>query len=139
MEILEAYDHSVTAPRRSWLGDHTVARYEDARPGSSGQAPHRARAIDDYVAKIEEPVVRSQRSARWSTNGSPRWVCWGERTTRRTVAEASPVPVGGGAASTGRVSEPGLWLQYDYGQARRSRVGRRCGGARGWYRSGRDP
>ena len=80
MEILEAYDLTGSyraAAELAGCDHHTVARYVQMR--AAGQPPdrrrHRARAIDDFLPKIEELVVRSQaRSARMSsTNGSSRW------------------------------------------------------------------
>ncbi len=72
---------------------NTVARYVQMR--AAGQPPdrrrHRARAIDDFLPKIEELVVRSQGKVRADVIHE-RIVALGftggERTTRRTVAEA---------------------------------------------------
>jgi hypothetical protein len=64
MEILEAYDLTGSyraAAELTGVDHHTVARYVKMR--AAGQRPdqrrHRARAIDDYLPKIEELVVRS--------------------------------------------------------------------------------
>src|SRR5215470_15089588 len=64
MEILEAYDLTGSyraAAELTGVDHHTVARYVKMR--AAGQHPdqrrHRARAIDDYLPKIEELVVRS--------------------------------------------------------------------------------
>ncbi|MFG2639275.1 hypothetical protein ACGFX8_37660, partial [Streptomyces sp. NPDC048362] len=96
MEILEAYDLTGSyraAAELAGCDHHTVARYVKMR--AAGQHPdqrrHRARAIDDYLPKIEELVVRSQGKVRADVVHR-RIVAMGftggERSTRRTVAEA---------------------------------------------------
>ncbi|MFF9772062.1 IS21 family transposase, partial [Streptomyces sp. NPDC014636] len=93
MEILEAYDLTGSyraAAERAGCDHHTVARYVQMR--AAGQPPdrrrHRARAIDDFLPKIEELVVRSQGKVRADVIHE-RIVALGftggERTTRRTV------------------------------------------------------
>src|SRR3546814_5615562 len=69
MEILEAYDLTGSyraAAELAGCDHHTVARYVQMR--AAGQPPdrrrHRARAIDDFLPKIEELVVRSQGKVR---------------------------------------------------------------------------
>ncbi|MGW3351743.1 IS21 family transposase [Nonomuraea rubra] len=124
MEILEAYDLTGSyraAAELAGCDHHTVARYVKMR--AAGQAPeqrrHRARAIDDFLPKIEELVVRSrgkiradvvhQRIAAMGFTG-------GERTTRRTVAEAkAQYRLGRHRIYRPWVTEPGLWLQWDWG------------------------
>src|SRR3546814_16026556 len=103
MEILEAYDLTGSyraAAELAGCDHHTVARYVQMR--AAGQPPdrrrHRARAIDDFLPKIEELVVRSQGKVRADVIHE-RIVALGftggERTTRRTVAEAeAPFPAG---------------------------------------------
>ncbi|MBD0743596.1 IS21 family transposase [Streptomyces sp. CBMA152] len=124
MEILEAYDLTGSyraAAELAGCDHHTVARYVKLR--AAGQHPdrrrHRARAIDDYLPKIEELVVRSQGKIRADVVHK-RIVAMGfsggERTTRRTVAEAK-TQFRSGRRRVYRpwVTEPGLWLQYDWG------------------------
>ncbi|MCQ4212593.1 IS21 family transposase [Streptomyces longispororuber] len=124
MEILEAYDLTGSyraAAELAGCDHHTVARYVQMR--AAGQHPdqrrHRARAIDDYLPKIEELVVRSQGKIRADVVHK-RIVAMGftggERTTRRTVAEAkAQFRAGRRRIYRPWVTEPGLWLQYDFG------------------------
>ncbi len=124
MEILEAYDLTGSyraAAELAGCDHHTVARYVKMR--AAGQHPdqrrHRARAIDDYLPKIEELVVRSQGKVRADVVHK-RIVAMGftggERTTRRTVAEAkAQFRAGRRRVYRPWVTEPGLWLQYDWG------------------------
>ncbi|MGW0602262.1 IS21 family transposase [Streptomyces sp. NPDC002776] len=124
MEILEAYDLTGSyraAAELTGVDHHTVARYVKMR--AAGQHPdqrrHRARAIDDYLPKIEELVVRSQGKIRADVVHK-RIVAMGftggERTTRRTVAEAkTQFRAGRRRVYRPWVTEPGLWIQYDYG------------------------
>ncbi|HEX5202536.1 MAG TPA: IS21 family transposase [Actinoplanes sp.] len=125
MEILEAYDLTGSyraAAELAGCDHHTVARYVKMR--AVGQAPdkrrHRARTIDDFLPKIEELVVRSQAKVRADVvhrRITAMGFTGAERTTRRTVAEAK-VQFRAGRRRVYRpwVVEPGLWLQYDYGQ-----------------------
>lgn len=130
MEILEAYDLTGSyraAAELAGCDHHTVARYVQLR--EVGQSPverqHRARPIDEYLDKIEELVVASggrvradvvhQRIAAMGFTG-------GERTTRRVVAQVKQ------AFAAGRrrvfrpwITEPGLWLQWDWGEGPRIR------------------
>lgn len=124
MEILEAYDLTGSyrgAAELAGCDHHTVARYVKMR--AAGQHPdqrrHRARAIDDYLPKIEELVVRSQGKIRADVvhkRLSAMGFTGGERTTRRTVAEAkAQFRAGQRRVYRPWVTEPGLWLQYDFG------------------------
>lgn len=81
MEILEAYDltGSYRATAELTGCDHrAVARYVQIR--AAGRHPdqrrHQVRAIEDYLPKIEELVVRSQGKIRADVvhSGSSRWV-----------------------------------------------------------------
>ncbi|MFJ9776170.1 IS21 family transposase [Kitasatospora sp. NPDC101157] len=124
MEILEAYDLTGSyraAAELAGCDHHTVARYVKMREAGHepGQRRHRARAIDDYLPKIEELVVRSQGRIRADVVHR-RLVAMGftggERTTRRTVAEAkAQFRAGQRRVYRPWVTEPGLWLQYDFG------------------------
>lgn len=124
MEILEAYDLTGSyraAAELAGCDHHTVARYVKMR--AAGQHPdqrrHRARAIDDYLPKIEELVVRSQGRIRADVvhkRLAAMGFTGGERTTRRTVAEAkAQFRAGQRRVYRPWVTEPGLWLQYDFG------------------------
>jgi transposase len=124
MEILEAYDLTGSyraAAELAGCDHHTVARYVKMR--AAGQQPdrrrHRTRAIDDFLPKIEELVVRSQGKIRADVvhrRIAAMGFTGGERTTRRTVAEAK-AQFRSGRRRVYRpwVTEPGLWLQYDFG------------------------
>lgn len=124
MEILEAYDLTGSyraAAELAGCDHHTVARYVKMRAAGQhpGQRRHRARAIDDYLPKIEELVVRSQGRVRADVVHKrivAMGFAGGERTTRRTVAEAkAQYRAGRRRVYRPWVTEPGLWLQYDFG------------------------
>jgi len=100
---------------------HTVARYVALR--EAGQPPvvreHRVRPIDDYLDKIEELVARSNGRVRADVVHE-RIVAMGftggERTTRRTVAQVKArLRAGQRRVFRPWVTEPGLWLQWDWG------------------------
>lgn len=124
MEILEAYDLTGSyraAAELAGCDHHTVARYVKLR--AAGQSPearkHRARPIDAFLPKIEELVVRSGGRIRADVVHK-RLVAMGftggERTTRRTVAEAkAQFKAGQRRIYRPWVTEPGLWLQWDWG------------------------
>jgi hypothetical protein len=125
MEILEAFDltrcpHS--AAELAGCDPKTVQRYVEVR--DAGRNPldptRRPRLIDAYLEKIEELVERSEGMIRADVAHDDHLVPMGfpgdERTTRRAVAEAKA------AYRTGRrrtyrpwVPEPGMWMQYDWG------------------------
>ncbi|MFE7751100.1 IS21 family transposase, partial [Streptomyces sp. NPDC057428] len=124
MEILEAYDLTGSyraAAELAGCDHHTVARYVKMR--AAGQHPdqrrHRARAIDDYLPKIEELVVRSHGKIRADVvhrRLTAMGFDGGERTTRRTVAEAkAQYRAGQRRIYRPWITEPGLWLQWDWG------------------------
>jgi transposase len=125
MEILEAFDLTGTLRGAAELAgcDHkTVAHWVRAREEAGGglPAPVRARPrVDAFAEKIEEWVDRSRGRIRADV-AHQRLVAMGylgsERTTRRAVAEAKRR----WRAEHGRrtrpwVTEPGLWMQWDYG------------------------
>ncbi|WP_127934046.1 IS21 family transposase [Nonomuraea polychroma] len=124
MEILEAYDLTGSyraAAELAGCDHHTVARYVKMR--AAGQNPadkrHRERAIDAFLPKIEELVVRSNGKIRADVVHK-RLVAMGftggERTTRRTVAEAKAQHrAGQRRIYRPWITEPGLWLQWDWG------------------------
>jgi len=125
MEILEAFDltrcpHS--AADLAGCDPKTVARYVDAR--DRGADPNgrlrRPMQVDPYLAKIEELVERSGGKVRADVVHE-RLVVLGfaasERTTRRAV-HAAKAAYRAGHRRTYRpwVTEPGMWLQFDWGQ-----------------------
>ena len=130
MEVLEAFDLTRSyraAAQLSGVDHHTVARYVAARnagldPTSLTLAP-RASALDPYLAQIDQWVDRSKAHIRADAvhdklvalgfAGSPR-------STRRAVAEAKAT----WRREHGRpyqpwIPEPGLWMQWDYGEGPR--------------------
>ncbi|WP_433358912.1 IS21 family transposase [Streptosporangium sp. CA-115845] len=132
MEIYEAYDLTGCAWSAAQLAGcdpKTVRRYIAIR--AAGGNPHqptpRPKAIDTFLAKIEEKVDRSKGKIRADVVHKDL-VAMGfagsERTTRRAVAEIKA------AWKAGRrrvyrpwVPEPGMWLQWDWGEG--PRIGQR--------------
>lgn len=128
MEILEAFDATGCAHSAAQLvgvDPKTVRRYVAARDaGRPVSGPvRRVRLIDEFLPKIEEWVDRSQGRVRADVVHE-RLVALGfagtERTTRRAVAEVKR----GWRAGHRRtyrpwITEPGLWLQFDWGEGPR--------------------
>ena len=125
VEILEAYD--VTGSYRAAgelaaCAPNTVARYvalrEAGRPRS--RALRRAGLMDEYLEKVEEWVNVSRGKVRADVVFS-KLTAMGyqgsERTVRRAVRRAKEA-YGQGHRRVYRpwIVEPGLWLQWDYGQ-----------------------
>jgi transposase len=125
MEILDAYDLTGSlrdAAELAGCSHHTVARYvaeRDAGRGAGEGMAARPQLIDEYLPKVEEWVERSHGKIR-GDKVHEKLVAMGyagsERTTRRAVAEVKA------AYAAGRVrvhrpwvTEPGMWLQYDFG------------------------
>ncbi|MGF1473020.1 MAG: IS21 family transposase [Rubrobacteraceae bacterium] len=129
MEILEAYDLTGScrsAAELAGCSHHTVARYVALREHGTGPEEvqtSRERLIDPYLPKIEEWIERSggklradvahEKLASLGYEGS-------ERTTRRAVAAAKS------AYEDGRrrvyrpwIPEPGMWMQWDFGEGPR--------------------
>ena len=125
MEILEAYD--LTSSFRSaaalcGVDHHTVRRYVAARAAGLDPATAfgRPAIADPFADKIAEWVERSCGAIRADVVHR-KLIAMGfegsERTTRRVVARLK----GDYARSTHRiykpwVTEPGMWLQFDYGK-----------------------
>lgn len=125
MEILEAYDateNANSAAELAGVDPKTVRRYVAARDAGGPVAgpSRRERITDPFAGKIEEWVDRSRGKVRADVVHE-RLVGLGftgtERSTRRAVAEAKRV-WRAGRRRTYRpwISEPGLWLQFDWGQ-----------------------
>ncbi|MFC6079522.1 IS21 family transposase, partial [Microbispora camponoti] len=132
MEIYEAYDLTGCAWSAAQLAGcdpKTVQRYVAIR--AAGGNPHasmpRPKVIDAFLAKIEEKVDRSKGKIRADVVHKDL-VAMGfagsERTTRRAVAAIKA------AWKAGRrrvyrpwVPEPGMWLQWDWGEG--PRIGER--------------
>ena len=124
MEMLEAYDLTGSlrdAAKLVGCSHHTVARYVAAREagGLADRPAIRPRLIDAFLPKVEEWMERSNGQIRADVvhdkllgMGFPG----AERTTRRAVRTVRR------AFKAGRVrvhrpwvTEPGMWLQYDFG------------------------
>jgi len=125
MEILEAYDLTGSLRRAAVLAgcDHkTVARLVAAREAAGGGLPERERRrplVDPFAVKIEELVDRS-RARIGADQAHSKLGAMGylgsERTTRRAVAEAKRRwRQKHGRRTRPWIPEPGLWLQWDYG------------------------
>ncbi len=124
MEMLEAFDLTGSlrdAGELAGCSHHTVGRYVAAREagGLSDRAASRPQLIDEFLPKVEEWMQRSGGKIR-ADKVHEKLVAVGyrgsERTTRRAVAEVRR------AFKAGRVrvhrpwvTEPGMWLQYDFG------------------------
>ena len=124
MEILDAYDLTGSlrdAGELAGCSHHTVKHYVERRAaaGDLDRAAARPQLIDAYLAKVEEWVERSRGKVRADVaHEKLRALGYvgSERTTRRAVARVKA------AYRSGRVRvhrpwvvEPGMWLQYDFG------------------------
>jgi transposase len=126
MEILEAYDVTGSLRAAAVLAgcDHkTVARLVAARDAAGGGLPERARRrplVDPFAAKIDELVGRSRAQIRADkAHGVLVAMGYGGsyRTTRRAVAEAKARwRQRNGRRTRPWIPQPGLWLQWDYGE-----------------------
>ncbi len=125
MEILEAFDLtrcSHSAADLAGCDPKTVTRYVDARDRGADPACRlrRPMQVDPHRAKIEELVERSSGRVRADVVHE-RLVVLGfaatERTTRRAVRQAKAA-YRAGHLRTYRpwVTEPGMWLQFDWGK-----------------------
>ena len=124
MEIFEAFDLTGTAWSAAQLTGYdakTVARYVAVREAGGDPLAKtcRPRLIDGFMPKVEELADRSKGKIRADV-AHRKLVVMGyrgsERSTRRAVAEVK------GAWRAGRrrryrpwVPEPGMWLQWDWG------------------------
>lgn len=128
METLEAFDATGSAHSAAVLAGvdaKTVRRYVAARDaGAPVTGPgRRPRMLDAFSPKIEEWVERSGGKVRADVVHE-RLLALGfagtERTTRRAVAEVKAA-WRAGHRRTYRpwITEPGLWLQFDWGEGPR--------------------
>jgi len=125
MEILEAFDATGVAHSAAALcgaDPKTVRRYAQARDlGRPAAGPVvRPKLIDPFLGKIEEWVDRSKGQVR-ADKVHRRLAAMGftgtERTTRRAVAAAKARwRAGHHRAYRPWITEPGLWLQWDWGK-----------------------
>jgi transposase len=125
MEILEAYDLTGTLRGAAALAgcDHkTVARLVAAREAAGGGPPARSRSrplVDPFAEKIDELVDRSRAHVRADVVHGvllAMGYAGSYRTTRRAVAEAKRRWRNQhGRRTRPWIPQPGLWLQWDYG------------------------
>ncbi len=126
MEILEAFDLAGSLRGAAALAgcDHkTVARLVAAREVAGGGLVVRARRrplVDPFAGKIDELVDRSRAQIR-ADKAHGVLVAMGYegsyRTTRRAVAEAKRRwRQKHGRRTRPWIPQPGLWLQWDYGE-----------------------
>jgi transposase len=124
MEILAAYDLTESyrdAAKLAGCDHHTVARYVAAREAGqvTATSARRAQIVDPYREKVEEWVEASHGRVRADV-AQRKLEALGyegsERTTRRVVAEAKAAyRAGHRRRFRPWLPEPGLWLQWDYG------------------------
>lgn len=134
MEILEAYDLTGSyraAAELAGVDHHTVKRYVLLRgKGDPTKPKPRPKMIDEFMPKIEELVERSggrigadkvhEKITAMGFTGT-------DRTTRRAVAAAkASYRAGHRRVFRPWIPEPGLWLQWDWGD------GPRIAGRRTW-------
>jgi hypothetical protein len=125
MDVLEAYDLTKTmrgAAELSGVDHHTVARYVAARAAGlslEDMAAERPTKSDGFADKIADMLERSSYKVRADVVHE-RLLAMGytgsDRTTRRVVS----VMKGSHRRANHRIykpwiPEPGLWLQYDFG------------------------
>jgi transposase len=133
MEILESFDLTRcnwSAAQLAGCDPKTVARLVSIRDAGADpdQHPRRPRLVDPFLEKIEELVERSNGAIR-ADKVHERLLAMAftgdERTTRRAVAEAKESWRSGHRRRYRPwVPEPGMWLQFDWGE------GPRIGGRR---------
>jgi hypothetical protein len=124
MEILEAYDLTGSfrdAGELAGCSHHTVAAYVARRDagGCSGEAVSRPKLIDDFLPQVEGWMQASQGKIRADV-AHKRLLALGftgsQRTTRRAVARVrAAYRLGRVRVHRPWITEPGLWLQYDFG------------------------
>jgi transposase len=125
MEILEAFDLTGSLRGAAELVgcDHkTVGHWVRAREEAGGGPPVATRGrprVGPFGEKIEELVERS-RGKIHADKAHQKLVAMGylgsERTTRRAVAEAKRrFRQEHGRKTRPWIAEPGLWMQWDYG------------------------
>ncbi|MDQ2729525.1 MAG: IS21 family transposase [Actinomycetota bacterium] len=124
MNMLEAFDLTGSlrdAGELSGVSHHTVARYVAFREaGSLSDRPAvRVQLVDGFLPKIEEWIDRSKGRLRADV-AHDKLVALGytgsERTTRRAVAAVKrDYRLGRVRVHRPWVAEPGMWLQYDFG------------------------
>jgi len=124
MKMLEAFDLTGSlrdAAELAGCSHHTVAKHVAARDAGvlTDQAASRPMLIDEFLPKLEEWMEHSKGKIRADV-AHDKLLALGyagsERTTRRSVA-AVRCAFKAGRIRVHRpwVTEPGMWLQYDFG------------------------
>jgi hypothetical protein len=129
MEILEAYDLTGSfrgAAELVGCSHHTVEHWVAAREHgrlTSGRVEPRPMLIDDFLPKLEEWVERSRGRIRADVVHEKLiglGYAGSERTTRRAVAQVKrDWRAGRRRVHRPWVPEPGMWMQYDFGDGPR--------------------
>ncbi|MEC5149902.1 IS21 family transposase [Cryobacterium sp. GrIS_2_6] len=124
MEILAAYDLTESlraAAELTGCSHHTVARHVAARDAGRplAEPAYRGRVTDPFLPKIEEWVEASQGKIR-ADRAHAKLIGLGyagsERSTRRAVAQVrAAFRLGRVRVHRPWITEPGMWLQYDFG------------------------
>jgi transposase len=128
MEILEAFDLTGSfraAGELAGCSHHTVAGHVAAREAGGRSDPPAARPqlIDEFLPKLEEWMEHSRGKIR-ADKAHAKLLGLGyggsERTTRRATAQVRrSFKAGRVRVHRPWVSEPGMWLQYDFGDGPR--------------------
>ncbi len=124
MEILAAYDLTGSlraAAELTGCSHHTVARHLAARDAGKpiAEPAYRGRVTDPFMPKIEEWVEASKGKIR-ADKAHDKLIALGyegsDRSTRRAVAQVrAAYRLGHVRVHRPWVTEPGMWLQYDFG------------------------
>ncbi len=123
MNMLEAFDLTKScrdAGELAGVSHHTVARYVAAREsGLAARGVARPQLIDEFLPKVEEWIERSNGKLRADVAHDKLLAlsyAGSERTTRRAVAAVKKnYRLGRVRVHRPWVTEPGMWLQYDFG------------------------
>lgn len=128
MEILAAYDLTGSLRATAELtgcSHHTVARHVAARDAGRpiAEPAARPRATDVFLPKIEEWVEASKGRIRADV-AHEKLLALGysgsERSTRRAIAQVKAAwRLGHTRVHRPWIAEPGMWLQYDFGDGPR--------------------
>jgi transposase len=124
MNMLEAFDLTGSlrdAAELAGCSHHTVAKHVAARDAGqlTDQAAQRPMLIDEFLPKLEEWMEHSKGKIRADV-AHDKLLALGyqgsERTTRRAVGKVrASFKAGRVRVHRPWVTEPGMWLQYDFG------------------------
>ncbi len=128
MEILAAYDLTGSLRATAELtgcSHHTVAKHVQARDAGRpiGEPAARGRVTDAFLPKIEEWIEGSKGRIR-ADRAHEKLLALGytgsERSTRRAIAQVKAAwRLGHTRVHRPWITEPGMWLQYDFGDGPR--------------------